>query len=200
MMMSLIGQPRNKAHTRSGFTLIELILVMTLLMIVMAVTFPSLGNFFRGRNLDSEARRLLALTRYGQSRAVAEGAPMVLWFDAKERSYGLRAMEGYLDLDDKELEYTVRDKTEIEVGNTFARENPLLTTMSLQSSSSLQASRTLPGGLEQIEFTPDGFISERSPSIVTLIEKDYQVSIALNTNRLSYVITTNQEPFSTRRR
>src|SRR4051794_30959806 len=51
--------PRSTQH---GFTLIELILVMTLLMIVLAVSAPSLGSFFKGRNLDSEARRIYSLT------------------------------------------------------------------------------------------------------------------------------------------
>src|SRR2546426_11590252 len=50
-----------------GFTLIELILVMTVLTIAVSITAPALANFFRGRSLDSEARRLLALTRPGPS-------------------------------------------------------------------------------------------------------------------------------------
>ena len=62
---------------RAGFTLLELILVMATLAIVLSVAAPSLARFFRGRSLDSEARRFLTLTRYGQSRAVAEGEPMV---------------------------------------------------------------------------------------------------------------------------
>ncbi|MCX6930914.1 MAG: prepilin-type N-terminal cleavage/methylation domain-containing protein, partial [Verrucomicrobia bacterium] len=66
-------------HAPSAFTLIELILVMALLTIVISLTAPSLSKFFRGRTLDSEARRLLALTRSGQSRAVSEGMPMDLW-------------------------------------------------------------------------------------------------------------------------
>jgi type II secretion system protein H len=73
-----------------AFTLIELILVMTILLVVMAVAFPSLRGFFRGRNLDSEARRILALTRYGQSRAVAEGVPVVLGRSLMWRSRCLR--------------------------------------------------------------------------------------------------------------
>src|ERR1043166_3717524 len=59
--------------TQRAFTLIELIVVMTLLVAVISIALPSLGGFFRGRTLDSEARRMLALTRQGQSRAVAEG-------------------------------------------------------------------------------------------------------------------------------
>jgi type II secretory pathway pseudopilin PulG len=47
-----------------------LLLVLALLAIVMSFAAPSLSAFFRGRTIESEARRLLSLTRYGQSRAV----------------------------------------------------------------------------------------------------------------------------------
>ena len=42
---------------------------MTLLVVVIALVAPSLGNFFRGRDLDSESTRFLALARYARSRA-----------------------------------------------------------------------------------------------------------------------------------
>src|SRR5262245_30883815 len=61
-------RPTQPASFRSAFTLIELILVMAMLLIVLGVAFPSLKGFFQGRNIDSEARRFLSLTRYGQSR------------------------------------------------------------------------------------------------------------------------------------
>ena len=76
---------------RGGFTLLELMLVLALLSVVIAVQAPTLARFFRGRNLDAEAQRFLALTRYGQNRAVAEGVPMVLWMDAEAGQYGLEA-------------------------------------------------------------------------------------------------------------
>src|SRR5262249_35221447 len=75
--------PNRKAR---AFTLIELILVMTLLAIVLAIASPALSRFFKGRGLDNEARRFLALTRHAQSRAVGEGVPMVLWFDTKQHA------------------------------------------------------------------------------------------------------------------
>src|SRR6185295_17263880 len=77
-----------------AFTLIELMLVMAMLLIVLAVSFPSLRGFFRGRNLDNEARRFLALTRYAHNRAVSEGYPMVLWIDANQGTYGMQAQTG----------------------------------------------------------------------------------------------------------
>ncbi len=78
-----------------AFTLIEFIVVMALLAIVMAIAAPSLSNFFRGRKLSSEARRFVSLARFGQSRAVSDGTPMILWLDRTEGTYGLREQDGY---------------------------------------------------------------------------------------------------------
>ncbi|NJM55576.1 MAG: prepilin-type N-terminal cleavage/methylation domain-containing protein, partial [Verrucomicrobiae bacterium] len=63
------------AERRRAFTLIELMLVMALLIVTTTFLAPQLSEFFRGRSLDSEAKRFLALTRLAQSRAVAEGVP-----------------------------------------------------------------------------------------------------------------------------
>src|SRR5215467_5625288 len=83
------------SNSSSAFTLIELILVMTVLTIAASITAPALANFFRGRSLDSEARRMLSLIRQGQSRAVSEGVPMELWIDAQQGAYGLEAEPSY---------------------------------------------------------------------------------------------------------
>src|SRR5689334_15919462 len=62
---SLPAVKRPESHA-PGFTLIELILVMAILTVAVSITAPALSNFFHGRTLDSEARRMLALTRQGQ--------------------------------------------------------------------------------------------------------------------------------------
>src|SRR6266581_7233742 len=105
----------NEPDRARAFTLIELILVMALLLIVIGVALPSLKRFFHGRNLDSEARRFLSLTRYGQSRAVSEGVPMVLWIDVRQRTYGLQAQSGYLPNDTKAIEYDLDKELRVEV-------------------------------------------------------------------------------------
>src|SRR6266436_3541221 len=105
----------------SAFTLIELILVMAILTIAVSITAPTLGHFFSGRALDSEARRLLALTHNGQSRAVSEGFPMELWVDARERTYGLEAEfstgTGGNDRDTKAEDFTLDRDVKIEIPN-----------------------------------------------------------------------------------
>src|SRR6058998_1796749 len=104
-------------RVRSAFTLIELILVMAILTAVFALTAPTLGNFFLGRTLDSEARRLLALTRQGQSRAVSEGLPVVLWVDAQQRTYGLEVDSSFNERDSQAMNFTLDRDLRIEVVN-----------------------------------------------------------------------------------
>src|SRR5512135_296179 len=102
-------------RARRGFTLIELILVMALLTVVISLTAPKLSRFFHGRTLDSEARRLLALTRSGQSRAVSEGVPMDLWVDAEKGEFGLAAEPSFEASDPKAVEFALDSGLKIEV-------------------------------------------------------------------------------------
>src|SRR5215470_18042481 len=106
-----------------GFTLIELILVMTILTIAVSVTAPALANFFRGRSLDSEARRLLALTHQGQSRAVSEGVPMELWVDTAQSKFGLVAEPSFEPQDPKAVDFAIDPGIKVEL---VADNNPNL--------------------------------------------------------------------------
>ena len=72
----------------AGFTLIELILVLALLVIITSLAIPPMARFIRGRALDSEAERFLALAHAAQSRAVSEGQTVLLWVDAQQGAYG----------------------------------------------------------------------------------------------------------------
>src|SRR5207245_10774215 len=107
--------PIGSRRDDTAFTLIELILVMAMLAIVISVALPSLKGFFRGRNLDSEARRFLSLTRYGQSRAVSEGVPMVLWIDARRGAYGLQQQAGYTDGDSNAVSFALSEDVRVDV-------------------------------------------------------------------------------------
>src|SRR6516162_6663029 len=80
---STVGNWKLEIGNRPAFTLIELILVLALLVIITSIAAPTMSRFIRGRALDSEAQRMMALMHAAQSRAVSEGAPMMLWLDEK---------------------------------------------------------------------------------------------------------------------
>src|SRR5436309_1169825 len=185
MMTLPTGSKRNKRYEMShgrAFTLIELVLVMTMLLIVFSVALPSLKGFFRGRTLDSEARRFLSLTRYGQSRAVSEGVPMVLWIDTRRGAYGLQQQAGYTDGDSNAVRFALSEELRVEIQTPVA---------AMQTGPLNQPVAGV-GYVPMIRFTPDGFIGEASPERIGFRQgKDNPIWVVESTNRLKYEIEAN---------
>jgi type II secretion system protein H len=180
-MRLLTGQPASGSaarvtdQARRGFTLIELILVMALLTIVISLTAPRLSRFFHGRTLDSEARRLLALTRSGQSRAASEGMPMDLWVDAEQGTFGLQAEPSYDTSDPKAVDFTLDSGLQLEVVNkTVAAPVNTVTMNRAQRASTASVPRVnlVHANLPTIRFLPDGSIGEASPQSLHLSSSD----------------------------
>jgi type II secretion system protein H len=180
-MKLLTGQPASGSaarftdQARRGFTLIELILVMALLTIVISLTAPRLSRFFHGRTLDSEARRLLALTRSGQSRAVSEGVPMDLWVDAGQGTFGLEAEPSYDTSDSKAVDFTLDGGLRLEVVNkTVVAPANTVTMNRAQRASTASVPRVnlVHAALPTIRFLPDGSIGEASPQMLHLASAD----------------------------
>lgn len=161
-----------------AFTLIELILVMALLAIVLAVSAPSLANFFRGRTLDSEARRFLALTHYGQSRAASEGIPMILWIDVNAGTYGLEQDPAYNEGSDaKSITYSIGDDLKLETIRSSLPRQSLPTTINLP----------------MLRFLPDGGLSQQSiPGVVLHHANGEALWIVQSRTALNYEIRDQQ--------
>jgi prepilin-type N-terminal cleavage/methylation domain-containing protein len=188
-MISPIGNRirNDQARCAGGFTLVELILVMALLVIAISLVTPSLSRFFRARKVDSEVNRFLALAHYGQSRAVSEGMPTMLWIDPRAGTYGLKIEPGYSDNDLKAVEYTVGDTLKIDV----AKPLPAAVVSKSQTGRIMtgQAGQTA-NKLSAIHFSPEGSInSATSVSNVTIQEITGRfVRIGLSTDGLNYEI------------
>ena len=155
---------------QGGFTLIELILVLTLLAIAAGLIAPRLSDFIRGRALDAEARRLLSLARAAQSRAVAEGLPVRLWFDTAQGTYGTEEETRPGAADAKALQFTLNDSVRLTVLNSATTATP---------------ARPLPA----IRFLPDGSADEASPATVRLTDSTGAVLWFVEArNRMGYEI------------
>ena len=154
-----------------AFTLVELILVLALLVVITSLVAPAMSNFIRGRALDSEARRLCALMHAGQSRAVSEGMPMMLWVDEKKGAYGLEAETPPRGGDPKAEDLPVDENVQISVLNV--------------GTSGLTTFRNLPA----IRFLADGTIDESSPQTLRLMDaKGNALWLIESRNRMGYEI------------
>ena len=166
----------NDSTVRSGFNLIELILVLALLVIITSLAAPAMANFIRGRAMDSEARRMVALMHAGQSRAVSEGLPMVLWVDEKQGAYGLQAETSGQTGDAKTETLTLDSTLQIAV----------LTT-------GLGAPTTF-NNLPAIRFLADGTVDENSPQTLQLTDSAGTKRWLIEArNRMGYEISDTQE-------
>ena len=170
---SLIEIRRSKFS--SAFTLVELILVLALLVVITSIAVPSLSNFVRGRALDSEARRLAALMHAAQSRAVSEGAPMMLWINEKTGDYGLEAETSGQNGDEKAENLTVDSTLVLAVQNIGA------------------ATPVTFKNLPAIKFSADGTVDEDSPQLLKLTDSaGFSRWLSLNSGRTGYEIRDSQ--------
>jgi type II secretion system protein H len=135
-----------------AFTLIELTLVLALLVVITSLAAPGMANFIRGRALDSEARRLFALMHAGQSRAVSEGMPMVLWVDEKQGAYGLEA------------------ETTGKTGDPKAETLPVDSTLQIAVLNVGLGTQVTFNNLPAIRFLADGTVDENSPQTLQLTD------------------------------
>lgn len=176
-MMFATGQSNDKRRRSQAFTLVELVLVMAILSAVVAVAAPSLGGFFRGRKQESEARRILSLIRYGQSRAASEGIPTILWFDVKKGMYGLELAPGYSTFEDtKYVELELDSDVQMEVRYSVM--------------TSVNRTRSLPA----IRIDPDGSFDVTSPEYIAIQAKNSNpVYVTKALNGLCYVISQQNE-------
>jgi type II secretion system protein H len=165
---------KNNFANTHGFTLVELLVVLALIATMVALAAPSLSHFFQGRTQDSEVRRFLSLTRYGQSRAVSEGVPMLLWIDTKAGSYGLQQEAGYTEgADTNAVEYDVGKDLKIDVVRTLSLAQPAHT------------GKNQPA----IRFMPDGGADAASLAGVTIQEGNSSVvTIGKSANGLTYEV------------
>lgn len=162
--------------------MIELIFVLALLAIAAVFVVSSMGSFFRGRALNFEARRMLSLTHYAQSRAVSEGVPFILWINPAESTYGLSVQSGFGDTetDLRPISYVV------EAGLTLETPSGITVPISEQDDERLG----LPDeNLAFIRFTPDGFFDDSSVSKITIrLGTEIALELVPMANRLGYEV------------
>jgi type II secretion system protein H len=151
---------------RAGFTLIELIVVMMLMAVMLAVAAPQLTGFMAGRGVLEEGRRLLALTRFAQNEAVAQGEPMQLWIRPETGEYGIRPASPLAMLDEADtMNFTCEKSLSLEAPPESLTE----------------------AGEAILLFLPDGMIDEASVSPIYLIETGEPIlSLVLSENRMQY--------------
>ncbi len=159
---------------------------MALLVTVIGLAAPTLSRFFRARTLEEETRRFLALTRYGQERAISAGVPMVLWLDTVSGTYGLREQNGFGS----------RALGVVPTAGLNPR-TPVTKNFRLSDRLHFELPPPTQGGGPQtvIRFGPDGAIDDSSPRYVILRQDDRSgLAVVQADSHLTYEISQDANP------
>jgi prepilin-type N-terminal cleavage/methylation domain-containing protein len=139
-------------HGEAAFTLLELVLVLTILAILLVAVAPALRGFANGRRPGNAATEFLALTRLAHSDAIARGSTYRILVDPAHGRWWLA--------DDESGSSPV----EGDMGHVF------LTPDGVKISTNAPAVN----GVPTLEFSPDG---QTTPSEVTFTGPETAVEV-----------------------
>jgi type II secretion system protein H len=149
-----------------GFTLLEIIIVLTLFALSTLLVVPSLSRFSKGIELTGSAKKVSAILRYCRSEAVNKGKIYQVFFDMESQEVKVRFMERTEEGkgSDEKSEEKISEKKyalpslvhikEVKVGST---QNP--------------------SDLPAIEFYPTGGSNGGSVLLDSLDSKGYRINV-----------------------
>ena len=83
-------------NLETGFTLIEVMLVLTLIVILSSVTMPSLRGFAGSTRLKSSASAIRDMLHFARDIAITEGTTYLVVFDLDQNRYWLASSETFV--------------------------------------------------------------------------------------------------------
>lgn len=158
-----------RTQFKEHFTLVELIVVMVLLGTIFAVSAPVLADYFRGRSLTEEARRMMAVLRYARNEAISLCVPVDVRLTPETGIYALAGEESYSEhTAEIERDFVLDDGLELEIEDEFLDSD----------------------GTAVIKFYPDGAVDPESPKTVLIRNsRDETMELALPQFGANYVIS-----------
>ena len=96
-----MNKPRRLKYftLETGFTLIEVMLVLTLIVILSSVTMPSLRGFAGSTRLKSSASAIRDMLHFARDMAITEGTAYLVVFDLDQNRYWLASSETFVASD-----------------------------------------------------------------------------------------------------
>ena len=157
-----------RAGKRSGFTLVELLLVMVILATIAALSTPALRGFNRSRLLPNTAQELVNTLRWCQIQAIREGVTYRLNLDTQGGTWSVTKDDG------TELNFTAVETDFI----------PEVYTLPQGISISTDITQTKDGG-EYVSFSPGG---RCEMGTITLHSENVSVDVTVDTPLGTYHI------------
>lgn len=79
---------------RRGFTLVEMLVVLAVIVMLLGITIPFTSNFGKGLRIKTAARAILATLRVAKSNAITYRRKYKVIFDVENNEYWIEDSEG----------------------------------------------------------------------------------------------------------
>lgn len=120
------------SQSQSGFTITELLIVLTLIGILSAISMPTLKGFAATRRLKSSAYALRSLLTFARDMAITERTTHLVVFDLDSDRYWLASSETFNPANPITSLLTAQNSTVVAAGQNRASGNPITTGTSTQ--------------------------------------------------------------------
>ncbi len=89
MIQDMAGPAKTKGNSRRGFTLLELLVVVSIILIVTLMALPSARNAIRSYRLNAAASAVSGVIQSTRYQAIMVGCPYTLTFTTSSMTYQL---------------------------------------------------------------------------------------------------------------
>lgn len=201
---------RRTWNDKSGFTLIELSIVIFIMLMMLSATVPWMKNFAESTRLRSTARSIRSLMAFARSSAVSERTEYVVMFDPGQQEYWLSLLalldrgsgnvvtdasrtsltESLKALAEMDEDLADEDEDDERVEGSYSRTGGILGipkkmpgSIDIVQISSPRTESGGSGGLEYITFYPDGTAEEFDVYLESQSGRIFLVSVTKSTGR-----------------
>lgn len=164
-------------RSQRGFTFIEVLLVVMLVLILMAMAFPKMGGTFRRGEIESSARELVGVLRYARHLAVLRHGGTQVTINPEAGKYQLTLVD--LDPDGLPIdgqEVLLPDESDFRVPDDVRGVKALADSVFFTLIDSTAPTMS-PGNLPRVIFYPDGSATAAQISIQNENNKAFAVTI-----------------------
>jgi prepilin-type N-terminal cleavage/methylation domain-containing protein len=156
-------------QSQSGFTITELLIVLTLIGILSAISMPTLKGFAATRRLKTSAYTLRSLLTFARDMAVTDRTTHLVVFDLDSDRYWLASSETFNPSNPLTSALTAQNSTVVAAAQNNTNTNPL-TTGTSTSQAPLTRSRGILGVPYRVEknVTLAAIVTNRNGRTVTI--------------------------------
>ncbi len=166
------GRRHSESHT-NGFTLLELLVVLTIISISVAIVGPRFLGPMSGMQLRTSAKKMAASLRYARSLATAEKTPYVAQFDIDKGQLSLKATP---DETDEALEADPESDGD---GPVTIKPRVFSLPEGVRLEKALSIDSEVDSGIFEIIFSPNGNTSGGAVILTNERGRHYKISVDL---------------------